>query len=253
MPPVYKGNLGPVEQPVRRIWRKGQGWQTELSYRGRLYEVEGIIHPLTTFCKQIVMEDDGIYATITGQLDGYFEGGDETTGRGEDVWELGYNETDISIYQCENAKIIEDITPGALQIVRAAVKEFEEETPASDITATFVPDSFTGLGGALSLATRMFNLIIRGVDQVKIFSPVVSRTFTVGRFWSGSVSVPGQPTKYANTGAFAAAAQLPSSIFFSLPSGMWLEHPHQVREIVGERTEISQRWEWYNEIDDFLY
>jgi hypothetical protein len=201
------------------------------------------------YCNRIQLKHGTDYSEATGTFDGLADGGDDTTGRGEEVWEIQYNESEIPLLDGIYATSLESARPGAIAVIQKAFDAFKK-MDAEEVTGLYTPPSFsTFTGGSLAQAQNLFDRLISGVTHIRFLQPVVVFSSSYGRQFTTKKAIPGQSTAYVTTTAFTAAVPIPPEVLFELPDGAWLEHPAQVRRVSGDRTEISQRWEWFSSID----
>lgn len=249
--PVYKGSTFEL-QPGDFKWRRGQGWKGVRVVRGALPDVQAEIQAMQLYCNEISVKVAEDYSEASGTFDGLTDGGDDETGRGEEVWEVQYSEGEIPLLEGFVAGELEADKPGAKAFIRKWVQEFDQKT-ADDGAVIAVPPEFATFFGAGSandiVASALYKKLIAGETHVSLSRPVVAFSSTYGRQFTTKKPIPGRPTVYQTTAALSSAIPIPAEVLFELPDGMWLERPPQVRRITGERTEISQRWEWAEFID----
>jgi hypothetical protein len=248
--PVYKGSTFEI-QPGKYDFQRGRGWQGTRIARGALADVAAEVQAMELYCNKIHFEVGTDYSEATGVFDGLTDGGDDTTSRGEEVWDIQYNEQEIGLLEGAYASDLEADHPGAIAVIQKAYDEFKK-MDAEEVTGLYVPAGFIVFASVpvnLGRATTLFDRLVSGVTHVRFFQPVVVFSSTYGRPFTTQRPIPGRPTVYITTAALSSALPIPSDVLFQLPDGMWLEHPPQVRRTSGDRTEISQRWEWFELID----
>lgn len=251
--PVYKGSTFEL-QPGDFKWRRGQGWKGVRVVRGALPDVQAEIQAMQLYCNEISVKVAEDYSEASGTFDGLTDGGDDETGRGEEVWEVQYSEGEIHLLEGFVADELEDAKPGAKAFIRKWVQVFDkaeaDDGDVIDTPAEFA--TFFSNNDQRTIADGLYHRLIAGETHVSLSRPVVAFSSTYGRQFTTKKPIPGRPKVYASTAALSAALPIPDSILFELPDGMWLERPPQVRRITGERTEISQRWEWAEFIDTVI-
>lgn len=250
MPPVYKGSTFEL-QPGEYDFQRGQGWRGTRIAKGALADISAEVQAMELYCNRIKLKVGTDYSEAIGTFDGLTDGGDDQTGRGEEVWGVEYNEHEIHLLEGFVADALEGARAGAKAFIRKWVQDFDKAAADSgDVIDT--PDEFATFfsnNDQRTIADGLYHKLINGETHIRFSQPVVVFASTYGRQFTTKRAIPGRPTVYASTEALSNALPIPDSILFELPDGMWLEHPPQVRRTTGDRTEISQRWEWFEFID----
>lgn len=222
------------------------------------------VQAMQLYCNRIKLKVGTDYSEAIGTFDGQIDGGDDQTGRGEEVWGVQYNESEIPLLEAAYASDLEIDFLGSKAVIRKAYDAWQKRDDDEDerglaSVGTWLPAGFEFFGAPgheefMFAAIILFNRLISGETHVKFFQPVVRYSSNVGRQFTTPKPIPGRPKVYASTAALSAALPIPGTVLFELPDfGAWLEHPPQVQRTTGDRTDISQNWEWFERISFIAY
>lgn len=259
--PRYKGEIQSTEQPFRKRWTRGRGWESYRTIRGK--NLQGELAGMQVNCNQIDYSSDGIYEEITGTIPAFNpeDPGGVEEGAPENIWELHMNLETISVLAHPSAKAMEVDVPGITALIKRTAEEWQ--SASSSLSYDWPAEWATIPAPYDAQAEHLVNLIMSDVTTFRIYQPVITLSQNVTSpdssrwvYLSGSIST--APYVFPTTNALVERLNLfdlpmPFPFATILPGGAWLETPPNVRQTSFQRFDISQQWEWFLEIDQFLY